>query len=74
MQTAELEHKVLELEPRDRARLARLLLESLQEISELEIQELWLDEAERRDRAVDEGKMQLIPSDEVMKEAWARLS
>jgi hypothetical protein len=74
MQTAELEHQVLELEPRDRARLARLLLESLKEISEQEIQELWLDEAERRDRAVDEGEMQLIPADEVMKEAWARLS
>jgi hypothetical protein len=51
MQTAELEHQVLEA-----------------------IQELWLDEAERRDRAVDEGKTQLIPADEVMKEAWARLS
>jgi hypothetical protein len=39
-----------------------------------EIQELWLDEAEQRDRAVDDGKMELIPAEEVMREAWARLS
>lgn len=74
MQTAELEHQVLELEPRDRARLAQILLESLEELSEQEIEELWLDEAERRVRAIAEGKMELLPADEVMEEARARRS
>jgi len=73
MQTAELEHKMLELGPRDRARLAQMLWESLEtELSEQEIEELWLDEAERRDRAVDEGRMELLPGDEVMREARNR--
>jgi hypothetical protein len=72
MRTPELEDQVLELEARDRARLARILLESLEGLSEKEIEELWLDEAERRDRAVDEGKIQLRSADEVMKEARAR--
>jgi putative addiction module component (TIGR02574 family) len=72
MPTAELEHQILELEPRERARLVRILLDSLEELSELEIEELWLDEAESRNRTVESGKAGLFPADEVMKEARAR--
>ena len=40
--------QALDLDLKDRARLAERLLESLDGVSEEEIQELWLDEAERR--------------------------
>lgn len=40
MQTAELEHQMLELEPRDRARLACLLLESLEDLTAKDVKEI----------------------------------
>ena len=49
MKLAELENEVLKLDPPSRARLAERLLRSLDdELSEAEVAELWLVEAERR--------------------------
>jgi predicted transcriptional regulator len=45
---------------------------ALEHITEKELEQLWLDEAESRCRAIDAGKMELLPGDEVMKEARAR--
>ena len=45
-----------------------------EELTEEQILELWLDEAERRNREIDEGKLSEIPGDEVFRWIRARLS
>ncbi|HET9220744.1 MAG TPA: addiction module protein [Terriglobia bacterium] len=47
----EIEAAVLKLVPKDRARLAGKLLESLEDLSEEENESLWAQEAARRDVA-----------------------
>ena len=68
MKLTELESEVLKLDPPSRARLAEVLLRSLDELSEEEIEASWLDEAERRERAWDAGEVEGIPAEQVMRE------
>jgi putative addiction module component (TIGR02574 family) len=68
MKLTELENEVLKLDPPGRARLAEVLLRSLDALSEKEIEALWLDEAERRERAWDAGEVKGIPAEQVMRE------
>ena len=72
MKLSDLEVEALKLDPQERARLAERLLDSLQELPETEVEALWLDEAERRDREADEGRVTLIPADEVLAELKSR--
>ena len=51
MSIEEVEAAALKLVPKERARLAGRLLESLDNLSEEESETLWAQEAERRDRA-----------------------
>lgn len=69
MDTATIEREALHLPLVDRARLAHKLLLSLEELSESGVAEVWLDEAERRAREIDEGLVQLIPAEEVSRKA-----
>jgi hypothetical protein len=69
----ELETEALKLDPRSRARLAERLLSSLDALSEAEIEALWLDEAERRDRDLDSGDSQGVPARQVLAELRSRL-
>ena len=48
-----LEAQTLKLDPKDRARLAEKLIQSLETLSDAENAELWLEEAERRDAELD---------------------
>ena len=48
MTLEELETEVLKLNPACRARLAGKLLNSLETLSEAEVERLWVEEAERR--------------------------
>jgi putative addiction module component (TIGR02574 family) len=64
---------VLELPLDERARLAGRLLESLDDLSEEEIERLWLDEAERRVAAHRAGEMESYPAEEVHQEILGRL-
>ena len=73
MTVNDLESEVLKLDPKERARIAQRLLESLEALSENEIEFLWYQEAERRDEALDENPNRAIPADEVMREARARV-
>lgn len=73
MTTSDLESEVLKLDPKERARIAQRLLESLEALSQGEIESLWYDEAERRDRELDEDPSRAIPADQVMREARARV-
>jgi len=68
MKLSELESEALRLDPRSRARLAERLLGSLDDLADAEIEELWLDEAERRERAWDAGEVEGIPADQVLRE------
>ena len=51
MSIKEIEAAVLKLVPKDRARLAGKLLESLEDLSDEENESIWAEEAERRDAA-----------------------
>ncbi len=51
MSVKEVEAAALKLVPKDRARLAGKLLESLEDLSEGENEIIWAQEAERRDAA-----------------------
>lgn len=60
MTTSAIEQTVLHLPKQDRAHLAYLLLESLDEPSGTEIEKLWLQEAQRRMVEIDQGRVELI--------------
>ena len=64
----ELKREALQLDPSTRASLARDLLVSLDDLSEAEVDRLWLEEAVRRDEEMASGKVQPIPMDEVFAE------
>lgn len=73
MSTEELEVEVLKLAPRERARLAEKLLESLENLSDDENARLWAEEAERRDQAWDADPAMGRPAADVFRDARARL-
>jgi putative addiction module component (TIGR02574 family) len=68
-----LEAQLLKLDARDRARLAELLLSSL-DGKEADVEAQWVDEAERRLEALRSGVVAGIPADEVFARARARLA
>lgn len=55
MSIKEIETAALKLVPKDRARLAGKLLESLEDLSKEENEFIWAKEAERRNTAWDEN-------------------
>jgi putative addiction module component (TIGR02574 family) len=57
----------LSLSPGERAMLADHLLTSLDDPKQKEIDAVWAEEAERRNREIDEGKVELIDGELVMK-------
>ena len=64
MTTAHLEAEILKL-PRDvRAQLAERLLSSLDEDSDIE--KAWIEEADRRYKAIQNGEESVSPANEVM--------
>ena len=65
----ELEKQVKTLTPEDRARLAEVLLESLQDTPIAEIEAAWDREIEQRIAAYDHGELQTISAEEVFAEA-----
>ena len=62
----------LELPPDARAMLAGHLLESLDDSEQTEIDAAWSEEIERRIRDIDEGRLKLIPGEEVLAELRSR--
>lgn len=69
----ELEREALALDPRGRARLAHKLLDSLDELSEAEVEQLWLEESERRLAEVVSGSVATVSADEAIAHARAAL-
>ena len=66
-----IEKQALSLSAEERARLARELLDSIDNLTPREIETLWLDEAERRAREIDRGAAVLVDGDEVARKARA---
>lgn len=74
MDPQKIEREALGLTPVRRAKPAPRLLEGLGALSPNEIDELSLDEAERRLKHLDEGQVQWVPAEEVYRkaQAWPR--
>ena len=62
----------LALPPGARAMLAEHLLESLDAADQKRIDSLWAEEAERRDREIEDGTVAAVPGEEVMNRLRAR--
>ncbi len=67
----DLKQEALRLDPSTRASLARDLLESLDDLSEPEIEQLWLEEAERRHQQIVTGAVKTVPMEEALSKARA---
>jgi putative addiction module component (TIGR02574 family) len=70
----ELETEIKKLNLKERSALARWLIESLDELSESEIEELWAEEAERRLDELEQELATEIPAEEVLGRARSALS
>jgi hypothetical protein len=73
MSIEELESEAMKLDPKARARLAGKLLESLDTLSEAENEQLWAEEAERRNRDLDSNQDSGRDAEEVLRDARDRL-
>ena len=69
----QLESKALKLSRRERARLARRLISSLDQEIDADAEKLWLEEAERRLGELKSGKVAGIPAEKVVKKARSTL-
>jgi len=56
----------LTLSESERAEFAEILMASIAETTRSEIDQAWAAEAERRDRAVNDGTEELIDGDEIL--------
>ena len=72
MDLTELEEQLLKLDAADRARLAEKLLESLETLSDKENEQVWLEEAARRDAELDADPSKGRPAEAVLRDARAR--
>lgn len=73
MTVNELLREALLLNAADRASMAHELLNSLESLSEAEVEQLWIEEALRRSAEIDAGTADTIPVDEAIAEARSRL-
>ena len=73
MERNRVEHEALRLPPEERAKLAHKLLLSLDALSEEELEQAWLVEADRRARELDRGEVLPVPAEEVRRKARALL-
>ena len=73
MSIEELEAAALKLDPKDRARLAERLLDSLEQLSAEENARLWAEEAQRRSDAMDAGSLASRAAEDVFRDARTRL-
>jgi len=65
----EIEAEIKKLDLKDRAELAKWIVESLDELSEAEVEALWAEEAERRLDEMERGLVTEITAKEVLRRA-----
>ncbi len=73
MSVDELMREAMRLDASERAAMAHELLSSLEALSEAEIEQLWLDEAERRRTEIEAGSVETISAADAIAQARARL-
>ncbi|RLA39209.1 MAG: addiction module antitoxin RelB [Gammaproteobacteria bacterium] len=71
MKPQKIEDEALHLPKEERIALIQKLILSFDTPSTEELREDWLFEAKRRAAALDDGKLQAVPGDEVIKKARA---
>ena len=71
--TSELRKELDKLNPKEEAELARILIDSLDEDLDDDVEQIWLDEAARRYEAYRCGEMSSRPTVEAFARARARL-
>jgi putative addiction module component (TIGR02574 family) len=69
----DLEKEARALSAKEKAALARVLIDDLDPVSDPKVEELWLEEARRRYDAYRRGEMHSISGDEAMARARSRL-
>jgi putative addiction module component (TIGR02574 family) len=78
MTTEEILAAALKLDQKERAELAGRLIQSLdkeeENLSREEWEKLWAEEADRRIRELDDGKVKAIPAEKVFADAHRILS
>ena len=74
MSLKDIESEIKKLDLKDRATLAKWIVESLDELSESEVEALWAEEAERRLDELEQGLVTEIPDREVLRRARAAIS
>jgi hypothetical protein len=74
MSIKEIEAEIKNLGLKDRATLAKWILESLDDLSEAEVEALWAEEAERRLDELEQGLVTEVPAQEALRRARAAIS
>ena len=74
MTIEQVENEALKLKPEARAELAEKLLRSLEDLSDEDIERLWVEEAVRRNAEIDAGTASMRDAEDVFKDARARIS
>jgi putative addiction module component (TIGR02574 family) len=72
--TAEVYKQALDLDERDRATLAGLLIESLEEEPDNDLEAAWKAEVQRRIEKIDSGDVEMIPWEDVKARVWQSLN
>ena len=74
MSIKEIEAAIKDLDLKDRATLAKWIVESLDDLSEAEVETLWSEEAERRLDELEQRLVIEVPDREVLRHARAAIS
>jgi hypothetical protein len=74
MSLKKLEAEIKRLDLKERAMLAKWLVESLDELSTAELEALWVEEAEARLDELEQGLATEIPAEEALRRARMALS
>lgn len=69
----ELEKQARALSRKEKADLARILLDDLDASEDPDIEQIWIEEAQRRYDAYRAGKLASLPGDEVMRRVREKL-
>ena len=69
----ELERQARTLSSREKASLAHILIEELDPGVEAGVEQVWIEEAQRRYDAYRRGELEALPGDAVMQRARSRL-
>jgi hypothetical protein len=69
-----IEADIKKLDSKDRAALAKWIIDSLDDLSEAEVAALWTEEAERRLDEMELGRVKEIPAKEALRRARAAIA